>query len=529
MTLEDFLDRLEGVIPAGTGYNAICPGHDDSSPSLGIFDSGDKIGLTCYAGCETEDVLKEMGLTFRDLFYDSMPNLAEPEVVYSYTDEEGQELFQVLRFPGKKFRQRHRDESGEWVWNLDGVRRVPYQLPGLLQGIREGKMVYVVEGEKDADRLRSIGRVATCSSGGAGKWRPEYAEFLRDAKVCIVIDKDEPGRAHGEKVREALIGVAKAIFVYQAKVGKDISDHLDANHELSELVPVRKKVRRGVMTARELADHALEELAMTPNDIPGYMLLDNVPLVLRQGRLYSLGGYTGDGKSTLGVQAARRWCSEGKHVTYFTLEMPERDLRNALLAHKGLPLSALEEPWKIHGNEEWMRLYREGVEEIASWNLDIVFESSGLNAEKITEIVRDRESDIVVIDHLHRLAWGHERRKFEEQVTEITNLALDQNIMLLVLCQLREPRQYGKDVEMYPRPSLQSFRESGVIAQDSSMALGLWRQRDQTGITYVGQTEVILLKNRHVTSTHDEAGRSWFVDYDHGTRTLLRKTVGGIA
>jgi len=92
--------------------------------------------------------------------------------------------------------------------------------------------------------------------------------------------------------------------------------------------------------------------------------------------------------------------------------------------------------------------------------------------------------------------------------------------VLVLLCQLREPRMYGKDIVQYPRPNLQSFRESGVIGQDASMALSIWRQRDSDGLRYTGYTEVILLKNRHVTTDQDEAGKSWFVNYDKTTRTI---------
>ena len=64
--------------------------------------------------------------------------------------------------------------SGGWAWNVKGVRRVLYRLPELLA--RPDETVYVVEGEKDADRLASLGLLATTNSGGAGKWQDQYAE-----------------------------------------------------------------------------------------------------------------------------------------------------------------------------------------------------------------------------------------------------------------------------------------------------------------------------------------------------------------
>lgn len=524
MTLEELLDLLEDVKPAGNGYVAICPAHDDRNASLSITEGDERLLLHCHAGCDADDVLAAIGKDWTDIVYRKAVNYSEPEAIYDYVDEEGHVLFQAVRLPGKQFRQRHyapEDPAAKpdgYVWNLDGVRRVLYNLPEVLQAIREGKTIYVVEGEKDVESLRARGRVATCNPMGAGKWREEYTEQLRGACVVILIDKDDPGRQHAETVRAALAPVTKSLWVYQAKVGKDISDHFAAGLDFVDLQPVRPRVRRGVLTAVELGERMLENLTMTQDQSPGYTL-PVIPLTFRPSRMYAIGGYTGDGKSTFGVQATRLWCERERHVTYFTLEMSELDLSNVLLAHKGIPLSVLEEPWRIPGSK-WAAIHRAGVEEIQSWNLDIVFESSGMTADRITEIVRDRESDIVVVDHIHRLAWGGERRKFEEELNKLTNIALELNVVLVLLCQLREPRMYGKDIVHYPRPNLQSFRESGVIGQDASMALSIWRQRDSDGLRYTGVTEAILLKNRHVTSPQDEAGKSWFVNYDRETRTI---------
>jgi hypothetical protein len=41
---------------------------------------------------------------------------------FSYTDEAGKELFQVVRYDPKDFRQRRQGPNG-WVWNVKGVRR----------------------------------------------------------------------------------------------------------------------------------------------------------------------------------------------------------------------------------------------------------------------------------------------------------------------------------------------------------------------------------------------------------------------
>lgn len=134
---------------------------------------------------------------------------------YPYCDADGVLLYEVVRFEPKAFRQRRAD--GEW--NVNGVPRVLYRLPEVLMAVAAGRTVIVVEGEKDVEALRSRGFVATCNSGGAGQWRAEYGEALRDADVVIVPDGDEVGERHA-------IGVARTLVAPRVlRLGaKDVSE-----------------------------------------------------------------------------------------------------------------------------------------------------------------------------------------------------------------------------------------------------------------------------------------------------------------
>jgi hypothetical protein len=96
--------------------------------------------------------------------------------------------------------------------------------------------VWTVEGEKDVDRLRSLGLVATCNSGGAGTWPEELNEFFLGADVIIIPDADEPGRKHAQRVAAALHPVALSVRVLPDLPQKDASDFLDAGGALEELL-----------------------------------------------------------------------------------------------------------------------------------------------------------------------------------------------------------------------------------------------------------------------------------------------------
>jgi hypothetical protein len=223
--------EIHGCRPKRNGDNAYarCPGHDDKRASLSIGTGNDDRALVkCHAGCKTTDVLAALGLEESDLFPPKDASGKRIVAEYTYVDEAGAELYQAVRFEPKDFRQRHREKGGPWIWKLDGVRRVLYRLPELLAGIASDATVYVVEGEKDTDALRALGAVATCNPMGAGKWRDEYAEALRGARVVIIADKDVPGRTHAAAVEASLRGKAASVRVVEVPAGKDASDYIAA-------------------------------------------------------------------------------------------------------------------------------------------------------------------------------------------------------------------------------------------------------------------------------------------------------------
>ena len=71
--LNTFLSRLEKVQRIGNDrYKALCPAHDDRSPSLAIKDDEGRLLLHCFGGCETLDVLGAIGLDFADIMPDKV-------------------------------------------------------------------------------------------------------------------------------------------------------------------------------------------------------------------------------------------------------------------------------------------------------------------------------------------------------------------------------------------------------------------------------------------------------------------------
>lgn len=157
---------------------------------------------------------------------------------YDYRDEHNQLLYQVVRYIPKDFKQRRPDGRGGWIWSIKGLRRVLYRFRTILDAPAD-VWVFVVEGEKDVDRLTTLGLIATTSSGGAGKWRLTDSTPLHGRRVCIIPDNDPQGRKHADDVVQSLCGSAADLRVLELRglpEKGDVSDWFNAGHTAEELM-----------------------------------------------------------------------------------------------------------------------------------------------------------------------------------------------------------------------------------------------------------------------------------------------------
>ena len=223
--LEVVLNRLAGVKKLSNGYQAKCPTHNDNHQSLSIKVSPEgKLLLYCHTGlpqCSFENIIKALDLQPNHI--KNTPIITDP---YDYTDAEGELLYQVVRYQPKAFKQRRPDDNGGWIWDLNGITPTLYHLPEVTQAIADDKLVFIVEGEKDADNLRQYGQVATSISGGAStKWHPSLVPLLEGAKVVIIADNDEAGRKYALYVANLLYGWCSTLKLLTLPT-KDVSDFL---------------------------------------------------------------------------------------------------------------------------------------------------------------------------------------------------------------------------------------------------------------------------------------------------------------
>lgn len=196
---------------------------------------------------------------------------------YPYVDEHGEILFEVTRHEPKTFRQRQPKPGGGWIGNIKGVRRVLYRLPTVLDAVKGGRTVYVVEGEKDVHAVETLGLTATCSPGGAKNWRQADISALHGADVVILPDNDAPGRGYARDVEKSLTGIARTVrglALPDLPDKGDVADWIEAGGTAEELARLVEGVTATVIppqakgaSIKEVPTEGGVQAAIGPNDI----------------------------------------------------------------------------------------------------------------------------------------------------------------------------------------------------------------------------------------------------------------------
>lgn len=239
---------MGGVVTGRDSCKVPGPGHSPKDLSVSVkCDPAAPDGLVVHSfagddplACK-DHIREKMGIKWEPT-REPVGRASQPRrklvATYDYTDAGGELLYQVVRFDPKDFRQRRPDGRGGWIWNL-GDRRVVYRWPDL--GKYPDATVFACEGEKDADRLASLGYCATTICGD-GKWTDDCIEPLKGRDIFVLEDNDIAGRKRALKAATALQAVAASLRIIRLPGladGGDVSDWLDANpSSTSQLIDI---------------------------------------------------------------------------------------------------------------------------------------------------------------------------------------------------------------------------------------------------------------------------------------------------
>jgi hypothetical protein len=371
-------------------------------------------------------------------------NDARPVAWYEYTDEQGEPLYRVIRYEPKTFRQERREDS-QWKAGLgDRVRLVPYRLPKVLAAVARDEVVFVVEGEKDVESLEGQGRTATTAAGG--KWQADFAALLGPrARVVVVADDDDAGYKHARDVEGKLFGKVGLLVVRRPGEGfNDVSDMIAAGVKVDSTTlrklppPAASSNGHGSISGALM----LTARAMAARPAASDELMVVGPLFQR-GMRTTLGAQTGEGKTTLAMQAVKALISG---TPFLDDRWKPRRLGKALI----VDLEQGEETVKT-------RLREAGLDE--SEAVDVLWEPAGLSLDSdashralLRDTIRQGRYDLVVLDPLYQMHRGdaNNERVAADVIRYVDEWARDFNCSIVVPMHARKPHpDAGKNMTIH--------------------------------------------------------------------------------
>ena len=253
--MKSILSKLRGCRYKEAGkWQAICPAHSDHDPSLSITLVDNKILLHCHAGCDVEDILYELGIEMKDLFFVNEGNVGADmpksqqrgnnctlsdyarykglpvttlegfglqdsrygkrcRLVIPYLDEKGNEV--SIRYRNSLAG----DNRFEWK---KGSKIFLYGLWKLHDAYDEGYII-IVEGESDCHTLWSCGYPAI-GVPGASNWKEERdaVHFEEIPLIYLVKEPDQGGDALLNRLRSS--SIASKVRVIDLGEYKDPSE-----------------------------------------------------------------------------------------------------------------------------------------------------------------------------------------------------------------------------------------------------------------------------------------------------------------
>lgn len=558
------------LIGSGKEQKAKCPFHKDKTPSLCV---NTKTQLwKCQAGCgggsvidllamfkgvRPIDIIKEYADKYKEgkpepyrpttaRKLDRKPEPVEEEqpkqspsdskivAIYDYKNMKGELVYQAVRLEPKSFRQRRINPEHDslepesisnphWLWNMEGVERVIYNLPKVMKS----QSVWVVEGEKDADTLGKLGIVATCNVGGAGKWLEAYGDYLKGKEVVLCGDADEPGRKHMEDVLRSIEGKvtsARIIGDLPDKC-KDISDYLAKFKDSAAQIAAIEKLFNdanlldkgldiGILSMEECeAEYirSLEYSATRSLDLGCWLpSLSAAVRPLVGGEVLAFLGGTGVGKTAIAQNLSH--CSAPLKTLLCEQELPSGlTFERYAAIETGTPAVGIYHSYKekkFGESNNWRKSGR--LKHI------FIYPKTKVTIEKLREIIIKSELKIgerpalVIVDYIQLMGGASDRRERVATNAEgLKSLAKELNVIICLISQIkRKPKGESPEVD------LEDAKEAGEIENSSGVVIGAWRDPDDPKIIVMK-----VLKN-----TKGTVGKQIACDFEGRTMRITERT-----
>lgn len=501
---------------------AICPFHQEKTPSFSVNPS--KSVFYCFgcgvSGSVIDFVMKKDGLSVGQ----ALEKLKKPvktnpvsiksnsvkesnKIVsrYIYQNERSEEVYRVLRYEPKTFKQMHLVD-GKPIWSMDGVKRVLYRLPNILNS----QQVILTEGEKDVETLVKIGFEATCNVGGSGKWMDAYTETLKGKDIVICPDNDEAGKKHENILIESLTGKVKSIRILKVpEEFKDVSDWDEKNQlkfiDLKKIIESSPNIQGEGMPIYSMGELEIVYRDFVKNIEKNVLTFPWIPSLnkhvrgLVPGEVVAILADTGVGKTAIVQNIAY-------HAAPLKVLLFELELADHLIFERFTQIR-----YKVEGQM---------VEN--AYRLDVNMNSNGDNKtdhiftcplsrqtpetiEKLivqSELKIGQKPNVVIIDYVGLVhTTGASRYERLSQIAEeIKRIAKATKTIIIIASQIH--RKDEDENEIY----LHDAKDSGSIENSAGLVIGAWKESQDKMILKI-------LKNT-------KGGSGWKIPCNFNGKTL---------
>ena len=284
-----------------------------------------------------------------------------------------------------------------------------------------------------------------------------------------------------DKLKE--LKVKRNILKFTTNINYNI-DSSEIIDNLQKVLEDNTTVKTNNISTKEYLFEFMEQLEQeknTENEYikTGLVSLDSKILGIKNKQLITISAYTGIGKSVLVNQLISNMLRRNKKVTLFTLEMGREEIINRLIStNTAIEYSKLYK--KELSDEEKIKI-TDFISYLYTKNLEI-YEFMDNLKDIISTIKKEKmkgNTDIIFIDLINRInnseADIKNRAEYLGGITrKLKLLAGKLDIPIVITAQINRVVEGRQD----KRPTLADIKESGGIAEDSDLVLGLYRDRE---------------------------------------------------